>query len=417
MNIMESIRISLRGLAANKLRSALTMLGIIIGVGAVIALLSIGQGVSKMIAGQIQSIGSNVLFVMPMSLQAMTSAGPGFGSSGRDLTLDDAEAIGDPYQVSNVVAVAPELSRTGTVEHGREAIVTSIGGVTPEYSEVRNSQVIEGRFIDENDMVAASRVALLGYGAWEKLFPDGDYPIGLTVKINQIPFRVIGVLEEKGGSGFGGDQDSLVLVPLTTAQTRLFRSRSASGSQTLTFISVQVASEDYMDAVSEEVRQVLRQRHKLTYRDDDDFSVISQKEILSIFGEITGVLTLFLGAIAGISLLVGGIGIMNIMLVSVTERTREIGIRKAVGAKRRDILMQFLIEAVVLSLVGGAVGILLGVVGSMLIAMLSEDLVTVVTPQAILLATGFSAAVGLFFGIYPATRAARLHPIEALRYE
>ncbi|MGQ9714598.1 MAG: ABC transporter permease, partial [Anaerolineae bacterium] len=193
--------------------------------------------------------------------------------------------------------------------------------------------------------------------------------------------------------------------------------RTVGGSPRVTVINVQVASEDRMDTASEMVRELLRQRHKLSYRDDDDFSVISQKDILSIFGEITGVLTLFLGAIAGISLLVGGIGIMNIMLVSVTERTREIGIRKAVGAKRRDILVQFLIEAMVLSLVGGAVGIALGVVGSLLIARLSEDLVTVVTPQAILLATGFSAAVGLFFGIYPATRAARLHPIDALRYE
>ncbi|MGQ9586376.1 MAG: ABC transporter permease [Anaerolineae bacterium] len=416
MNLMESVRISLRGLSANKLRSALTMLGIIIGVGAVIALLSVGQGVSKLITEQIQSIGSNVLFVAPISLQAAASAHPGAGAAIRDLTVEDAQAIADPLLVPDVVAVAPELQRSATVERGREAFYATVVGVTPAYAQVRNRQVLEGRFVDENDMVAGSRVALLGSAVYDSLFPGGDYPIGQTIKINQIPFRVIGVLEEKGGGGFG-NQDSMVLVPLSTAHTRLFRARTATGAEKVTVINVQVTSEDRMDDVAEAIRLLLRARHKLTFRDDDDFSVISQKDILSIFGEITGVLTLFLGAIAAISLLVGGIGIMNIMLVSVTERTREIGIRKAVGAKRRDILVQFLIEAMALSLVGGAMGIVLGIVGSIAISSLSEDLVTVVTPQAILLATGFSAAVGLFFGIYPATRAARLHPIEALRYE
>ncbi len=415
MNISESIRIALRGLAANKLRSALTMLGIIIGVGAVIALLSVGQGVAQLITEQIQSIGSNVLFVVPLNLQA-ASGGPISAGAGGSLTLADAEAIGDPGLVPDIVAVAPEIQRSATVERGREAIVATVAGVTPEYAFVRNARVAEGRFIDETDMAAGSRVALLGALVYERLFPDGEYALGQTVRINTIPFRVIGIMEEKGGSGFGS-QDNIVFVPLSTAHSRLFRGRTVGGSPRVTVINVQVVSEDRMDAAAEAIRELLRQRHKLSYRDDDDFSVISQKDILSIFGEITGVLTLFLGAIAGISLLVGGIGIMNIMLVSVTERTREIGIRKAVGAKRRDILVQFLIEAMVLSLVGGAVGILLGVAGSLLISRLSQDLVTKVTPQAILLATGFSAAVGLFFGIYPATRAARLNPIDALRYE
>lgn len=413
MNVAESIRIALRGLAANKLRSALTMLGIIIGVGAVIALLSVGQGVAQVITEQIQSIGSNILFVMPINLEA---ASAGTMTAGRALTLADAQAIADPSQVPDVVAVAPQVQRTATVERGREALITTVSGVTPEFSSLRNAQVAEGRFIEDSDMAAGSRVAVLGATAYKRLFPDGEYALGQTIRINQLPFRVIGLLEEKGGSGFGSE-DSIVFVPLSTAHTRLFRTATVGGSPRVSIISVQVVSEDRMDAAAEAIRELLRQRHKLSYRDDDDFSVISQKDILSIFGEITNVLTLFLGAIAGISLLVGGIGIMNIMLVSVTERTREIGIRKAVGAKRRDILIQFLIEAMVLSLVGGAVGIFLGVAGSILIARLSEGLVTVVTPQAILLATGFSAAVGLFFGIYPATRAARLNPIDALRYE
>jgi len=415
MNLTESVRIALRGLAANKLRSALTMLGIIIGVGAVIALLSVGQGVAQLVTERIQSIGSNVLFVVPVNIQAASAGAMAAGGSG-SLSLADAEAIADPDLVPDVVAVAPEYQRSATVERGREAIVTTVAGITPEYATVRNAKVAEGRFIDETDMAAGSRVALQGATAYQRLFPDGEYALGQTVRINSIPFRVIGIMEEKGRSGFGS-QDNIVFVPLSTAHTRLFRGRTVGGSPRVTVINVQVASEDRMDAASEAIQDLLRQRHKLSYRDDDDFSVISQKDILSIFGEITSVLTLFLGAIAGISLLVGGIGIMNIMLVSVTERTREIGIRKAVGAKRRDILIQFLIEAMVLSLVGGAVGILLGVAGSLLIARLSEDLVTVVTPQAILLATGFSAAVGLFFGIYPATRAARLNPIDALRYE
>ena len=415
MNLTESVRIALRGLAANKLRSALTMLGIIIGVGAVIALLSVGQGVAQLVTERIQSIGSNVLFVVPVNIQAASAGAMAAGGSG-SLSLADAEAIADPDLVPDVVAVAPEYQRSATVERGREAIVTTVAGITPEYATVRNAKVAEGRFIDETDMAAGSRVALLGATAYQRLFPDGEYALGQTVRINSIPFRVIGIMEEKGGSGFGS-QDNIVFVPLSTAHTRLFRGRTVGGSPRVTVINVQVASEDRMDAASEAIRDLLRQRHKLSYRDDDDFSVISQKDILSIFGEITSVLTLFLGAIAGISLLVGGIGIMNIMLVSVTERTREIGIRKAVGAKRRDILAQFLAEATVLSLLGGVVGVLVGYAGAQIVTPLLGGTRALVTPQSVVLALGVSIAVGLFFGIYPAARAAALHPIEALRYE
>jgi putative ABC transport system permease protein len=251
----------------------------------------------------------------------------------------------------------------------------------------------------------------------DDLFPPGLYPLGQNIKINGVPFRVIGVLEEKGATGFGS-RDDMVSVPLTTAYARLFpQQRSVSGKYLVSAIYAQAASEDHLDAVAEEITTVLRQRHDIGLGDDDDFSVIAQTDIVNIMGEITGVLTLFLGSIAAISLLVGGIGIMNIMLVSVTERTREIGIRKAVGAKSRDILLQFLVEAVVLSLVGGVVGIVLGYLGSNLISGLSEDLAAYTSPSAILLATGFSIAVGVFFGIFPAARASRLDPIEALRYE
>jgi len=273
-----------------------------------------------------------------------------------------------------------------------------------------------GTFFDQNDMNSRARVALLGKTVVEELFPDNPYPLEQTIKINGIPFRIVGVLEEKGGSQMG-DEDNTVLIPLTTAQTRLFPSRSRSGEYKVSLIIIQAVDEDRIDAASEQVAAILRERHGIEFSDEDDFSIISQSDIISVFGQITGVLTTFLGAIAGISLLVGGIGIMNIMLVSVTERTREIGLRKAVGARRRDILWQFLIEAMLLSLVGGVVGIGLGATGASIISALIDDFRAVVSPQAVVLATTFSAAVGLFFGIYPARRASLLNPIDALRYE
>ena len=414
MNVGESIRIALGGLAANKLRSALTMLGIIIGVGAVITLLSVGQGVEAYVTGQFQRVGSNLLFVVPGSLGE--GGPPGTEQARANLTYADAKAMADPLAVPDVVAVAAEVSRFAPVTYGNEAPTTQIAGVTPNYPEVRNFRVEMGRFINDDDLVGNARVAVLGQTVMEDLFGDDVYPLGQTVKLNKIPFRVVGVMEEKGGSAFG-DADDVVFVPLTTAQVRLFPDRTVSGEYRLSTIYAQVVDEDHMDAAADQITELLRQRHDIAYQDDDDFSIISQADIMSIFGEVTRMLTIFLGSIAGISLLVGGIGIMNIMLVSVTERTREIGIRKAVGAKRRDILMQFLIEAMVLSLIGGFIGIVLGWGGSTLASKLVKGLNTVVTPGAVLLATGFSAAVGLFFGIYPATRAAWLNPIDALRYE
>jgi putative ABC transport system permease protein len=414
MNIRESIRIALRGLGANKLRSALTMLGIIIGVGAVITLLSVGQGVQQFVTGSLESVGSNLLFVIPGSLDRGMA---GQRSAVGELTNKDADAIADPFQVSDITATAPEVQGSVDLEYGKESMRVTTAGVTPEYAQVRSLTISLGEFIAAEHLAGNSRVVVLGSAIADRLFGSEGYPIGATIKVNRLPFRVIGVLQAKGGTAFGS-LDNYAFVPLTTAQQRLLpRFRSRTGELLVSVLYVQVDSQERMSDVEQAISDVLRVRHKLKLGDDDDFSVVNQSDLISIFGQITGVLTIFLGAIAAISLLVGGIGIMNIMLVSVTERTREIGIRKAVGAKRRDILAQFLMEAIVLSLIGGGIGILLGVAGATAVGRVSQDLKTVVTLQSILLATGFSAAVGLFFGIYPATRAARLNPIEALRYE
>lgn len=416
MSIAESVRLALRALAANKLRAALTMLGIIIGVGAVITLMSAGEGVSVYIAEQFQGLGSNLLFVVPGSAEAATSGPPGMQAGGAELTNGDVEALRDPLRAPDVVAVSPQLYRAAQVTAGRRSMIAQVQGIAPDFAQVRNWYPEVGRFIDQEDMLSRARVALVGQDAVKKLFPDNPYPLDQTIQINDVPFRIVGILERKGGSQFS-NQDESILIPLTTAQTRVFPSRSRTGEYRVTAIIVQAASEERMQAAAEQVAAILRERHGIDFRDEDDFSIISQADIIAVFGEITDVLTIFLGAIAGISLLVGGIGIMNIMLVSVTERTREIGLRKAVGARRRDILWQFLIEAMTLSLIGGIVGIGLGAVGAAIITALIEDFRAVVTVQSVLLATTFSAAVGLFFGIYPARRASLLNPIDALRYE
>jgi len=416
MNVLESMHLAFRALAANKLRASLTMLGIIIGVGAVIALMSAGEGVSVYIEEQFQSMGSNLLFVMPGSREETSAGPPGMGASSAELTNGDVEALRDPIRAPDVAAISPETFSLTTVATGKRDTTAYVMGATPEFSRVRKWFPEVGLFIDQEDMNSRARVALLGRTVVEDLFPDNPYPLEQTVKINGIPFRVIGVLEEKGGSQMG-DEDNTVLIPLTTVQTRLFPSRSRSGEYQVSMIIIEAVSEDRMEAASEQVAAILRDRHDIDFSDEDDFSIISQSDIIAVFGQITGVLTTFLGAIAGISLLVGGIGIMNIMLVSVTERTREIGLRKAVGARRRDILWQFLLEAVTLSLIGGVLGIGVGALGAEVVSSLIEDFRAVVTSQSVLLATTFSAAVGLFFGIYPARRASLLNPIDALRYE
>ncbi len=416
MNLTEATRIALRALAANKLRSVLTMLGIIIGVAAVIALVSVGQGVQALITQQLQSAGSNLLIIVPGRLEESQPGDPRTHRPSNPLTNGDWQALRDPLRVPYLLAVAPEADGQASVSRGKTTLSLMVTGANEDYPFVRDFYPAVGRFITPEDVRTEARVAVLGQRAARKLFPEGD-PLGQSIRINQILFRVVGVMEEMGGSGLR-NFDDLVFVPVTTAQQRLFPYlRSPKGEPTLSLILVKVDSEEHLKEAQAAIEELLRQRHHITYLDEDDFSVINQADILDILGSITGVLTSFLSGIAAISLLVGGIGIMNIMLVSVTERTQEIGLRKAVGAKRRDILLQFLVEAMVLSLIGGLIGMMLGFVGAQVLASFSEGLHAIISWSAILLATGFSALVGLFFGIYPALRAAQLHPIDALRYE
>ena len=409
MTIAQSFFEALESLSGNKLRSGLTVLGIVIGVAAVIAMLAVGQGAQASITGSISGIGTNLLFVFR-------------GDSGNNvrnpkpLTLGDAEALRDQFAAPSIEAVAPALQGNGVVSYSGEQTSPQLFGVTPEYFQVRNLKVAEGEPITEEHMLGRASVVLLGSGVAETLFDRTNGLIGETVRIEGQPFRVIGVLESKGGGAFGSEDDQ-VIIPFTTAQARLIR---RSTNDRVDIIFVQALDGDLVTQASDEIAQILRTRHR-TAVGADDFTVFTQQDLLTTFESITGILTIFLGGIAGISLLVGGIGIMNIMLVSVTERTREIGLRKALGARKRDILTQFLTESSLLSLIGGIIGIMLGWLISFIVGRIAEASGTAFTPlvgiDAILLATIFSAAVGLFFGIYPANRAASLEPVEALRYE
>ncbi|GAB4402382.1 MAG: ABC transporter permease [Anaerolineales bacterium] len=411
MNVQESLRTAITSLAANKLRSFLTMLGIVIGVAAVIAMLSIGRGAQAAITSQITSMGTNLLFVRP---GAASQGGVRMAQgSAATLTYEDALALAE---APSVAAVAPEASTFGQVVYLSNNINTQITGVTPEYEQVRNMPVEYGSFITAQHVAARSPVAVIGANVAAELF-NGDDPLDKTIRINGQNFRVIGVLKAKGGTGFGVVDDR-ILIPLTTLQSRLASSGRFRGGNTIQTINVQVVSEKVTDQAIEEISAILRERHNILY--EDDFTITSQQDTIEAANQITGILTVFLGGIAAISLLVGGIGIMNIMLVSVTERTREIGIRKAVGARKRDILAQFLTEATLLSVVGGLVGILVGYGISRFITGINlgnTQISAVVSADSVLLATLFSVAVGLFFGIFPAQRAADLNPIEALRYE
>ncbi len=426
MQIWESIVIALQALTVNKLRTFLTMLGVIIGVASVIALLSIGKGFERNFNRAIQSLGTNVLWISPGNFDIFSDGSEGASSrkatqrrkAPEPLTLGDVQAIADPLFVPDVAAVSPEYSGSpNIVTRGQIEMDSSLTGVTPEYRTVRNVTLEMGEFISQGHVNRRARVAVLGSAVASELFESYEYPLGQTVKLNGIPFEVIGVLVEKE-RGIFGDENNKVLIPITTAQTRLYNAGTFRGNLIVSAIYVQVASPDRMEAVSDRIHEVMRNRHRLGLEDEKDFTVINQAQLLQFGNSIAAGLTAFLGSIAAVSLLVGGIGIMNIMLVSVTERTREIGIRKAVGAKRRDILLQFLIEAMVLSLLGGFLGIGLGYgVSIWLPRAIPNFEETVVTLDSILLATGFAATVGLFFGVYPATRAARLKPIDALRYE
>jgi putative ABC transport system permease protein len=413
MNLAENVSLAIRALSANKLRALLTMLGIIIGVAAVITLLSVGRGVESFVVGEFQDLGNNLLFIFPGQLE------PGQGPlrpGGSGLTNDDVAALNDTFRVPDVIAVVPEYDRLATVTRGRYETRTTIAGTSPNFPAVRNFYPIAGDFFSDQDMSGNARVAVLGQTVYEALFPDGELPVDQTIKINNTNFKVIGLMDEKGGSGFN-DQDNLVLIPLSTAQRRLFPSRRADGKFRVDFIYAQIISDERQDAAIAQIETTLRDTHNIDFQGENDFTVLSQTELIGAFSQITRILTAFLGLIAGISLLVGGIGIMNIMLVSVRERTREIGLRKAVGAKRTDILWQFLIEAMVLAIVGGLIGLTIGAAASLFISRLSDSLQPTVAWDSVVLAIAFSAAVGLFFGIYPASRAARLNPIDALRYE
>ncbi len=404
--LSSSVQIALRALAANKLRSMLTMLGVIIGVGAVVTMVSIGQGARLAVAQQVQALGSNLLTVFPGSVgQFGVQQGAG---SRQNLMWEDAQAI--QHEVEEVEGVTAEFSRAAQILYGSENTNTSVSGVTSEFPEVRNFRPELGTFFSETDMESRARVAVVGKTVVEKLFGDRQAsPLGASIKINRATFTVIGVMEEKGATGFS-DRDDVIFVPLTTAQRRLF------GVEHVRVIYVKVRSAEEMDRALDKVDSLLRSRHRLGPGEDNDFTIRNQADIVAAFQGVTQTMTLLLGGIAAVSLIVGGIGIMNIMLVSVTERTREIGIRKAVGATRRDILSQFLVESVVLSLTGGLAGMMVGIAGSQTISRLA-GWATLVSPWALVMAVSFAAAVGIFFGIYPAQRAASLDPIVALRYE
>ncbi len=410
MKIINLIRIALRALQRNKLRAFLTMLGIIIGVGAVIAMVAIGQGSKKSIQDQLSSMGSNMITIRPNS---NVTAGGGARvdvttTNLQTLTLDDIKAI--QSQAQYISEVSPAVQGRGQVINGALNWPTTMQGVSPDFLTIRNWPLKEGASFGDEDVKGAAKVCLVGQTVVDNIFDPGDDPVGKTIRFNKIPFKIIGVLSEKGENAFGQDQDDILLAPYTTVQKRIL---AIPYIQTIYASS---SSSETSEPATQEISQILRTSHKLTNNEQDDFTVRTQAELISTFSSTSQLLTVLLAAIAGISLLVGGIGIMNIMYVSVTERTKEIGLRMSIGARGIDILMQFLIEAIVISITGGVLGVLLGLLASKLInVFLSWP--TLVSESSIVLSFVVCAITGIFFGYYPAQKASRLDPIEALRYE
>ena len=410
MNLLATLRIALRALRVNKLRSTLTMLGIIIGVAAVITMIAVGGGAQARVEEQIKSLGANLMIIIPGST---TAGGVRMGgSSAQTLTEDDAWAI--TREVDEVQTSAPAIRGSGQIVAGNSNWSTVIYGVTPEYLEARDWPIVSGRGFEPAEVNGAGKVALIGQSAAQQLFGSAD-PVDQQVRVRKVPFTIIGVLDKKGQSMMGSDQDDVVMVPLTTARNRLFGSPQGK-LRRIHFISVKVHDGHNMKDAEDRIRELMRQRHKLQQGAEDDFTIRNLTEILQAREASSRILALLLAAVASVSLLVGGIGIMNIMLVSVTERTREIGLRMAVGARAGDILKQFLVEAVTLSLIGGLLGIALGLGGSLAIGEFAGWR-TSLSPASVVLAVGFAAAIGIFFGFYPARKASLLSPIEALRYE
>jgi putative ABC transport system permease protein len=405
MTINDTLEETYIALSANKVRSALTILGIVIGISSVIAMVSIGQGAQGSVQSRIQSLGANLVQVLPGAARSFGGPSAGRGSA-QTLTLGDAQAIAN---VSNVSAVSPEVSGRYQVTARGTNTNTSVVGVMPSYPDVRNVQIADGTFLLDSHIRSAAKVAVVGPTAAHDLFGDSASALGQTIRINRIEFKIIGVTAAKGGSGFA-NQDDMIFIPLSTA------SRYLSGNEYLSTISVQAASADAMTTVAQDITDLLLERHHTTDPTQADFTILNQEDIISTASSITQTFTILLAAVAGISLLVGGVGIMNMMLTTVTERTREIGLRKAIGATSRDISRQFLFEAVALTLIGGLIGIALGV-GVSYAAALLGIVQTSLSLASIVLAFGVSAAIGVVFGWYPARRAAALNPIEALRYE
>ena len=406
-DLFETIMEGFQTLTLNKMRTGLAILGIVIGIGSVIALISLGQASQKAIESQIQSLGANLLTISPSGQN--NGAVRGAAGGGTTLTLDDSLAIGSSPQITTIKTISPELSRRSQIISGRNNTNTQIIGVYPAYAEIRKVTLTSGVFISQRDLSAMTKVAVLGPQVVTDLFGDGVNPVGQTIRANGQVLKIIGVTASKGGTGFQ-NQDDVVYTPLSTAQKQLF------GVSYVSSIAVEAKSSDVMTLAQDQIGYFLLSRHKLNDPTQADFSIFSQNDILNTANQVTGTFTTLLGGIAAISLLVGGIGIMNIMLITVTERTREIGLRKALGAKKKTITTQFLIEAIILTFTGGFLGMVIGILISYVLASIMSIPFTV-SSSAIILAIGVSGAIGILFGWYPAQKASNLQPIEALRYE